>query len=78
MPKDFKTKFETIDQEPVFEESIHGAVEEEDEDEGGASGANGVTGGADGALEGEKDSAASMSTTSGGGLEEEDAGAKKI
>jgi hypothetical protein len=28
--KDFKTKFETIEQEPVFEEDIHGAVDDEE------------------------------------------------
>jgi len=27
--KDFKTKFETIETEPVFEEEIHGALGEE-------------------------------------------------
>jgi hypothetical protein len=29
--KDFKTKFETVETEPVFEEDIHGATEEEAE-----------------------------------------------
>lgn len=29
--KDFKTKFEHVEQEPVFEEELHGALEEEDE-----------------------------------------------
>jgi len=29
--KDFKTKFEQIDPEPVFEENIHGAPEEDEE-----------------------------------------------
>lgn len=28
---DFKTKFEVIDTEPVFEESVHGPVSEEDD-----------------------------------------------
>ncbi|KAK9438739.1 STF2-like protein [Metarhizium brunneum] len=28
---DFKTKFEVIDSEPVFEESVHGPVSEEDD-----------------------------------------------
>ncbi|KAG6021785.1 hypothetical protein E4U41_002399 [Claviceps citrina] len=28
---DFKTKFEVIDAEPVFEESIHGPIEDDDE-----------------------------------------------
>ncbi len=27
--KDFRTKFEVIDPEPVFEESVHGPLEEE-------------------------------------------------
>jgi hypothetical protein len=30
--KDFKTKFETIETEPVFEEDIHGVGEEDSED----------------------------------------------
>jgi hypothetical protein len=29
--KDFKTKFEQVEQEPVFEEGIHGAGEEDEE-----------------------------------------------
>jgi hypothetical protein len=29
--KDFKTKFETVETEPVFEEGIHGANEEDAE-----------------------------------------------
>lgn len=28
--KDFKTKFETIDQDPVFEEELHGPVDDTD------------------------------------------------
>ena len=30
--KDFKTKFETVETDPVFEEDIHGAGEEDSED----------------------------------------------
>ncbi|KAI9678117.1 MAG: hypothetical protein M1817_006061 [Caeruleum heppii] len=30
--KDFKTKFETLDQEPVFEEELHGPSVDEDDD----------------------------------------------
>jgi len=29
--KDFKTKFEHVEQEPVFEEELHGAGEEDEE-----------------------------------------------
>ncbi|KAF2840577.1 hypothetical protein M501DRAFT_930935, partial [Patellaria atrata CBS 101060] len=32
-PKDFKTKFETIDPEPVFEEELHGATIDDSEKE---------------------------------------------
>jgi hypothetical protein len=28
--KDFKTKFETLEQDPVFEEDIHGATEDDE------------------------------------------------
>lgn len=28
--KDFKTKFETVEQDPVFEEDIHGPAEDEE------------------------------------------------
>jgi hypothetical protein len=28
---DFKTKFEHVEQEPVFEENLHGAAEDEEE-----------------------------------------------
>lgn len=28
--KDFKTKFETVDQDPVFEEELHGPVDDDD------------------------------------------------
>jgi hypothetical protein len=33
-PKDFKTKFETIDPEPVFEENIHGPEPDDLAEEG--------------------------------------------
>jgi len=29
--KDFKTKFEHVEQEPVFEENLHGAGEDDEE-----------------------------------------------
>ncbi len=81
MSRDFKTKFETNDHEPVFDESLHGVpppLDEVDEDNAASSGDVGI-GGVDGvgvggvgvvaADEGEKESAAS---TSGGSIEEED------
>ncbi|KZF25629.1 hypothetical protein L228DRAFT_80199 [Xylona heveae TC161] len=43
--KDFKTKFETVDQEPVFEEELHGARPEDvadlEKEESGASSSGG-------------------------------------
>ncbi len=59
--RDFKTKFETVDQDPVFEEELHGPGEASSLDEAGAA---------------EKESASSTSTSEGGS-EEDDRQAKK-
>ena len=82
-PHELKTKFETRDQEPVFDESIHGppTLEEADEEEDSGSTPVGGAGARAGAsvtdavgADEEKESAAS---TSGGSIEEEDR-AKKV
>ncbi|KAF2461593.1 hypothetical protein BDY21DRAFT_332640 [Lineolata rhizophorae] len=59
--KDFKTKFETVEPEPVFEEELHGPPREQQE----------------AATEAELDKASTHSSSGNGSVEEEDSGSHK-